>query len=341
MILKREALLSLRYRGATRNHGNQRRVTKMVGRLANSGKARSALIKCLIFVAVLGISVCGVCVKQAQAYTQYYSFEIEGAPTLGRAVFYGINQTHGYMEVLPYTLYQNAYRYNISVFLPDDGCTWRIIGSVSIHYRNYNPGTGGYEYRESAKHFDDTVTTSGTFTGYSPKTATDAANNAYTAANSAKTSADTAATNATNAYNAANNAYTAANDARSYTWDSSESKSAATLAKEARDKANDALAAINNIQTSLSENFSAITSLKLQGLNGATVTRNNSFSIIATSKQGVTYTAICNGPSNPVISISDNIITLNNISVPGAYTVTVTAVSGSASLQESITFFKI
>jgi len=307
----------------------------MVGCLANSGKVRSALIKCLIFVAVLGISVCGVCVKQAQAYTQHYSFEIEGAPTLGRAVFYGINQTHGYMEVLPYTLRQDpyrAYRYDISVFLPDDGCTWRIIGSVSIHY---------WERGESARHFDDTVTTPGTFTGYSPKTATDAANNAYTAANSAKTSADTAATNATNAYNAANNAYAAANDARSYTWDSSENKSAATLAKEARDKANDALAAINNIQTILSENFSAITSLKLQGLNGATVTRNNSFSIIATSKQGVTYTAICNGPSNPVISISDNIITLNNISAPGAYTVTVTAVSGSASLQESITFFKI
>ena len=316
----------------------------MVGRLANSGKVRSALIKCLIFVAVLGISVCGVCVKQAQAYTLYYSFESNGAvpaPTLGRAVFYGINQTHGYMEVLPYTLHQDFYRYDISVFLPDDGCTWRIIGSVSIHYKEHNYVTGAWEYWESARHFDDTVTTPGTFTGYSLKTATDAANNAYTAANSAKTSADTAATNATNAYNAANNAYTAANDARSYTWDSSESKSAATLAKEARDKANDALAAVNNIQTSLSENFSAITSLKLQGLNGATVTRNNSFSIIATSKQGVTYTAICNGPSNPVISISDNIITLNNISVPGAYTVTVTAVSGSASLQESITFFKI
>ena len=227
---------------------------------------------------------------------------------------WGQNITHSQPQiVLPFRTefeYLGTSRYETRLFveLPEDGSQW--ILRVKYQELPY-PNMEGVDPNPSYLYLQ--VSTPGTFTGYSPKTATDAANGAYNAAN----------------------------DARSYTWDSSESKSAATLAKEARDKANDALAAVNNIQTILSENFSAITSLKLQGLNGATVTRNNSFSIIATSKQGVTYTAICNGPSNPVISISDNIITLNNISVPGAYTVTVTAVSGSASLQESITFFKI
>jgi hypothetical protein len=97
--------------------------------------------------------------------------------------------------------------------------------------------------------------------------------------------ASAAATNAVNAYNAANSAKTSADSAKasadtaaSRVWDPTESKSAAQLAKEARDKANEALTAVNNMQTIITDIKNTVItdnippSVEVKTLSGATAT---------------------------------------------------------------------
>jgi len=134
---------------------------------------------------------------------------------------------------------------------------------------------------------------------------------ATTEATSAKNNASTAATNATNAKTSADAAKTSADAAK-------------TAAEQARDR-------IAPVIT------------KLQGQGGATATRTTSFVVIATAvpSSGVTFSATCTGPSSPTVSVSGNRITFSGLNNAGAYTATITATLGSASSQETITFFKI
>lgn len=80
----------------------------------------------------------------------------------------------------------------------------------------------------------------------------------------------------------AKEARNAANSAVSNTWDSSESKSAATLAKEARDKANQALTEINNVKNTVNNIQMSVGPqiLRVSGRNSATCTKTSSFDVV-------------------------------------------------------------
>ncbi|MCS5697358.1 hypothetical protein NZJ93_14885, partial [Desulfofundulus thermocisternus] len=218
---------------------------------------------------------------RAEAYTYYMSlpkgkYSIYYNWTGGYAV--GYNVTQGYAQNLPISVdYSSA-----SVTVPDDGCTWKISGFVMGSIEDSLDGT----YEPVYQTFSTTVTTSGTFSGYSPKTATDAANVAATNAQNAYNAANSAAINAQNAYNAANTAKSSADTAASRVWDSSEGKSAATLAKEARDKANEAITAVNNMQTIITDIKNTVTtdnvppSVEVKTLSGATATSGSSIRLV-------------------------------------------------------------
>ncbi|MDD4406364.1 MAG: hypothetical protein PHO36_16570, partial [Parabacteroides sp.] len=108
----------------------------------------------------------------------------------------GYNITHNFSRSLEYSIASN-YLY---VTLPDDGSNWFI--SVVLEYDTSEDGRIG-------SGFQTNVTTPGTFTGPSIKSATDAANNAASYAS-------TAATQATAANTAAQGAKTSADNAASY-----------------------------------------------------------------------------------------------------------------------------
>lgn len=105
------------------------------------------------------------------------------------------------------------------------------------------------------------------------------ARQARISADAAKASADTAASNAASAKSSADTA-------ASRVWDSSEGKSAATLAKEARDKANEALTAVNNMQTIITDIKNTVTtdnvppSIEVKTLSGATATSGSSIRLV-------------------------------------------------------------
>ncbi|AEG15971.1 hypothetical protein Desku_2440 [Desulfofundulus kuznetsovii DSM 6115] len=108
-------------------------------------------------------------------YSVYYNW--------GGGVATGYNVTQGYAQNLSVSVGSSS----ASITIPDDGCTWQVSGFISGSRNTYNADLGIDSSEPVYVTFSTTVTTSGTFSGYSPKTATVAAN--------------VAATNAQNAYN--------------------------------------------------------------------------------------------------------------------------------------------
>lgn len=172
--------------------------------------AKECFIKALcgvIFVLALII----INAQKVEAADYYYVVVSTpgGSVSDGAHTVWGCNKTQGFVTGLN-SWYTGQYLYPylplvLHYTVPDDGCTWDIFGSGTYGYSSaYSAGTNYFT-------FTVTHTTTGTFTGYSPKTATDAANNAYSAANAAAASAATAATAANSAATNALNAYTDAN----------------------------------------------------------------------------------------------------------------------------------
>jgi len=168
----------------------------------------------------------GIAVYNWEGEALYYSMQ-------GAVI--GHNTTQGFEVDLPYLVstYQvgsNLY-WQVTYYVPNDGSTWGVQISLGNFSNEQWPSLV----------YNTTVTTSGSYSGDSPATATNAANTAATdaaaaqsAANTAATNASTAATNASNAYNAANsantNASTAANNAANANTNASTAATQATTA---------------------------------------------------------------------------------------------------------------
>lgn len=153
----------------------------------------------VLFVIGVFISLNVSMAEKAEAYT--FSAQLNGN-TYGynwSGIYaIGYNVTQGYFQNLPVTIEADIARPRVKyavVTVPNDGSTWEISGQASGYY------TDDYIYQPYYASFSGTVTTTGTFTGYSPKTATVAANTAATNALNAKTSADAAKTAANAAEN--------------------------------------------------------------------------------------------------------------------------------------------
>jgi len=213
----------------------------------------------------------------------------------------GINKTQGTSQNLGGTLsstYLDGSRRNFyyNYTLPNDGSAWDISGSVTLSTTGsfYNSETGNTSTNTTfiCVNIYDTKTTPGTFTGYSPKTATDAANaantaagqaataanNAKTAADSAKTSADTAAANAQSALNAVSNAngstVTAVRDASGTVLDASRS----------------AVQKIDTLQATVNNYLAADTSppiIKLSTVSGALATSGSHIRAVVNASDNV------------------------------------------------------
>ncbi|HOV79441.1 MAG TPA: hypothetical protein PK728_04985 [Bacillota bacterium] len=291
----------------------------------------------LLFLMVLGFGgLSSLLTTKAEAYTYsvslpkrstYVSYDWSGGTALG------YNRSQGYAQNLTITISN----YTASINVPDDGSTWDISGIVngSAYYETE------YIYSPSYVHFSTTITTSGVFSGYSPKTATDAANTAANYALQAKSSADTAASKA-------DQAKASADTAALRVWDSSESKSAATLAKEARNYAQ--TATNNTTYNSQSAAYWAYLSAqntapeinRVQGQNGATCTTGTSFMVVisATPSSGASYRVTCGMFDSGWVS--SNTITITGGIVSGANTAIIQVKNSlGTTAQTAFTFFKI
>ncbi|MCL6612751.1 MAG: hypothetical protein K6T66_14540 [Peptococcaceae bacterium] len=263
---------------------------------------------------------------------------------------FGYNASQGFLRQLNCNVtkvYYNRYNkdYYLNYDLPDDGSAWIIDGVVSFYQKYIFNGGPELGYSESSHQFSikvsDSKTTSGTFTGYSPKTATDAAN-------AAASNASTAAINATNAYNAANDAKNAANSANANaasaadrTWDTVTSKSAATLAREARDKAASADTKLDAIQTSITNiqnNLGADVTppvVKIRTVSGALATSGGSISAVLdiSDNAGSDFTYSLDGTSyTPVPADGKVFLPLGS---PGPNVVTVWVKDGAGNAGRS------
>jgi hypothetical protein len=286
---------------------------------------------------------------------------------------YGYNITQGFGCALQITEIRDG---RVYVYLPDDGSTWNVVGYINVvsdFSTLYASNFAGSQSRQ----FAGTVTTPGSFSGYSPKTATDAANtakteaiNAKNAAVDAKNAANTASTNATNAlyilngtsnggkslaatYDKANSANSNASTAAARVWDASESKSAAQLAKEARDKANANYEELQNLKTSITniENNLAAgdtmppTILSIKGYNGATCTTGSTFSatVQAFDNSGVLEFRVKadTGTWSDWVPIS-SYNTAGGVTGTGAHTLTVEVRDSTGNVSTgNMTFFKL
>ena len=146
------------------------------------------------------------------AYTVTLGSDLYGTVYSAHCVVLGHNTTQGFETDLPYTISANgSSQYTCTYYVPNDGCTW----GIQISFTADQASLMGVDYT-----YNTSITTSGSYSGCSPTTATNAANtaasNASTAAGNASTAAtnaSTAAANASNAYTAATAAQTAANSA--------------------------------------------------------------------------------------------------------------------------------
>ena len=306
---------------------------------------KGVVLGLFLFLLLFGtVSVCGAASYQSTLPSGNGNITSRGIVILG----HNINQ--GVTVNLPWYRYDSSY---IGYIVPDDGCTWEIIGSELVET------TGGYNNVQS---FTATVTTSGTFSGPSPGTATTAANNAYNAANTAASNAATAATNAQNAYNAANTAASNASSASSYA--SAAASSAASAANNtvynsqsaaywANTANTNASSAANNTtysgnsaaywayqanQSAASAVVPAISSVT--GQNGATCTTGSTFTanVAVSPASNISYTVA----GVPGYAVSGNSITFTGLS-SGVYTASITATytpSGKTA-QRTFIFFKI
>lgn len=228
----------------------------------------------------------------------------------------GYNETQGHAKNIPAN---GSFNYGsrdcdwyLNYTLPDDGSYWRVQGNVVLLVSTASVG-GETSFTYQLYKIDLGNSTSGSFTGYSPRTATDSANTAATNAANASTAANTAATNASNAY-------TAASNAANYTWDNLTLKSAATLAREARDNAANAntkidnlTTAITNIQMGLNSDVTPPTA-RIKTVSGAVATSGSSIMAVVdvSDNQSATFTYSLDNvvytplPGNGVINLPVN-----------------------------------
>ncbi|MCL6478990.1 MAG: hypothetical protein K6T65_11330 [Peptococcaceae bacterium] len=173
-------------------------------------------MKSKLYTCILILVFCSVICYGGPAFAGSYSYYLGELPRqVGNYATYsysassinliGYNATHGISKAVPASVSlsasENKYRVYLNYTLPDDGSTWNVQGFVSL-YITCNIVTydgSATSYGTVSYNIDLTNTTSGTFSGYSPKTATDAAN-------ATASSASLAATNAMNAYNEAHTA---------------------------------------------------------------------------------------------------------------------------------------
>lgn len=160
------------------------------------------------------------------------------------------------------------------------------------------------------------------------------------------TSADPAVAAAKAAQSAAESASALAEIARiqsvaaaERTWDTTEAKSAATLAKEARDKANQTLAAINNVQSSI-QGMSAPIVLHVSGKNMSTCTLGSTFDVVVKTIGATEFrTRADEGGWSSWVSV-DSYATASGISSTGVHTIHVEArnIGGVVSTGQMVIF---
>lgn len=249
----------------------------------------------------------------------------------------GYNRNQGYTQSLPVSVTPLYSSYAGNVTVPDDGSVWDInVVFYGSTYVSVPDGTGYTIFALQA--FTRTVTTSGTFAGYSPRTATDAANNA--------------AAQAQNAANAAAQARDAANAASSNAWQAADwlnpasgSTSAVkdsqgtvlTAARQARDLANQTLIAVNNLQNSM-----APVLLKVSGYNGATCTIGTTFNVVVQAPGATEFRVKADtGSWSSWVPVS-GYATATGITGTGAHTVFVEARNSAGAVTSGqMTVFKL
>ena len=274
--------------------------------------------------------------------------------SIGSIVLTGNNLTHTFSQSIPGSVIIGEHDFGkipyfyLNYTVPDDGSTWQVAGSVQImSYDLY----GGY-IQTFSKSINSTVTTTGTFTGYSLKTATDAANAANltagqakssadlaktyselanTAAGNAKTSADTASARALNAYNAVSN--TNGNTITAVRDDSgtvlSEARQAKTNSQNAYNEAYSASTKIDNLNTAVTNIANNIgvdktpPSITVKTVSGAMATSGSSIRAVLdiTDSGSTTFTYSLNNLTYSPVP-ADKIITLP-VSSPGTNVISV------------------
>jgi hypothetical protein len=179
-----------------------------------------------IIICVIFLLLCHAPCSHAASY----SYSLGQYPTNYGMVSYsvsdidllGFNKTQGFTQKILGTtstsyVSGNGGRQSLTLnyTVPDDGSTWQIVGTVQVlqFYSDYEGGFAGSSIC-ALVNVDQTVTTSGTYTGVSIGQAVNAANAASSAAGQALTAANIANTAAASASTAANNAVTVATQAR-------------------------------------------------------------------------------------------------------------------------------
>ncbi|MFZ5632269.1 MAG: hypothetical protein ACOY40_05415 [Bacillota bacterium] len=283
-------------------------------------KIRDLLCKNVVFV-VLSVLLLIVPVKAHAAtytkhigsfYTNYgwISYTVQNAYLNG----YNVNQGFSRQIVVDRIWSTSSSRYidyYMDYIVPDDGCTWKISGYVVVMITSVST-EGGVSYSYQHIKVDEQRTTSGSFTGYSPKTATDAANTAVTAANAARASADTAATNATNALyavsNVNGNTITAVRDASGTVLDS---------ARQANAKLDTIQTAVTNIQNNISAGDTTPPTVKIRTVSGAMATSGGSIQAVLDISDNTSSTFTYSLDGSGYSSVPANRIISLTVSVPG------------------------
>lgn len=264
----------------------------------------------LLSASIMGFGRCAYAATYSLFLGDFYSNYGNTSYCISSINLIGFNETQGFAKILPADVTMNyssgnggRYRTDLNYTLPDDGSYWKVQGSVVFSVIGSGSPEGGTAYSYIFYKIDTANSTPGSFTGYSPKTATDSSN---IAANNAIT----AATNATNAYNAANAAKNSADSAASYSWDTLSSKSVATLSREANVKLDSLQNSITNIQNNLGGD-TVPPAVKLRTVSGAMATSGNYIQAVVDVADNLSdsFTYSLNGTSYQPLP-SDGIISL-------------------------------
>lgn len=256
----------------------------------------------------------------------YYAGTLSLRSVTGQLVVQAFNGSQ-WVEIQRISTWDGYYQYwrtlDYNIFLPFNTQQIRYVAYVSSflnEYRNHSVSIGGVTYRVHLIGADQ-----------------DTAQAAYDAASAANT-------NAYNAYLAANAAKSSADTVAARVWDSTEGKSAATLAKEARDKANQALTEISNVKSIVASIQSSVGPqiLKVRGLNGATATRTNTFTVTVEAANATEFRARVDGGSWSAWTPVSTPIALAGFDAYGAHTIYVEVRNASgATATGQMTAFRL
>jgi len=190
------------------------------------------IVKKFILLLAFFCLVVGVYPEKSDAQVvQLWTYTYSAISSAGGTIV-GYNKTKGYSLYLPVSLSgdgpSGGWTWTVSVSVPDDGCTWRLLGAVnyttfSVYYVAVDTTltTGGSfaglsvaDAYNAATTASSNTTYGGYSTGYWSYYANSNASTASSNASTAATNANTAATNALNAKTSADNAKTAADNAK-------------------------------------------------------------------------------------------------------------------------------